>query len=138
MGLTILKTPVRSPQANGIAERFVRAARSECLDWLLILNARHLGRTLTVFIDHYNGWRPHRRLDLAPPNGRTAAATMISARRSLAMGRRPGRRAWVQCFATIRRCQRRSVEGVTRNRDHRARGNSRLARSVSLLGRRLG
>jgi hypothetical protein len=28
-----------------------------------------------VFFDHYNGWRPHRSLDLAPPNGRTPAAT---------------------------------------------------------------
>ena len=43
--------------------------RSECLDWLLILNARHVERTLTVFIDHDNGWRPHRSLDLAPPKG---------------------------------------------------------------------
>jgi hypothetical protein len=28
-----------------------------------------------VFIDHYNGWRPHRSLNLAPPKGRTSAAT---------------------------------------------------------------
>jgi len=35
----------------------------------LILNARHVERTLTVFIDHDNGWRPHRSLDLAPPKG---------------------------------------------------------------------
>jgi len=70
----IVRTPIQAPEANGIAERFVRTVRSECLDWLLILNARHLGRALTVFIDHYNGWRPHRRLGLAPPNGRTAAA----------------------------------------------------------------
>jgi len=41
----------------------------------LILNARHLTRVLAEFIDHYNGWRPHRSLDLAPPNGRPAAAT---------------------------------------------------------------
>jgi transposase InsO family protein len=60
---------------DGIAERFVRTTRSECLDWLLILSARHLERALTVFIDHYNGWRPHRSLDLAPPNGRTSVAT---------------------------------------------------------------
>ena len=66
----IVRTPIQAPQANGIAERFVRTARTECLDWLLILNARHLERTLTAFIDHYNGWRPHRSLDLGPPNGR--------------------------------------------------------------------
>ena len=73
-GTRIVRTPIQVPKANGIAERFVRTARSECLDWLLIVNARHLERALTVFIDHYNGWRPHRSLDLAPPNGRTPAA----------------------------------------------------------------
>jgi hypothetical protein len=57
-GIRILRTPIQAPEANGIAERFVRTARSECLDWLLILNARHLERVLTVFTDHYNGWRP--------------------------------------------------------------------------------
>jgi putative transposase len=73
--IRIVRTPIQAPEANGIAERFVRTARSECLDWLLILSARHLEHALTVFIDHYNGWRPHRSLDLAPPNGRTSAAT---------------------------------------------------------------
>ena len=73
--IRIVRTPIQAPEANGIAERFVRTARSECLDWLLILNARHLERTLTVFIDHYNGWRPHRSLDLAPPKGRPSAPT---------------------------------------------------------------
>jgi hypothetical protein len=38
-----------------IAERFVRTVRSECLDWLLMLNAGHLEHVLTVFSDHYNG-----------------------------------------------------------------------------------
>jgi transposase InsO family protein len=73
--IRIVRTPIQAPEANGIAERFIRTARSECLDWLLILSARHLNRVLTVFIDHYNGWRPHRSLDLAPPNARTPAAT---------------------------------------------------------------
>jgi putative transposase len=71
-GTRIIRTPVQAPEANGIAERFVRTARTECLDWLLTLNTRHLERTLTVFVDHYNGHRPHRSLKLIPPNGRPA------------------------------------------------------------------
>jgi putative transposase len=59
--------PVRAPQANAIAERFVRTARSECLDWLLVLNRRHLEHVLRVFVDHYNRERAHRALDLLPP-----------------------------------------------------------------------
>src|SRR6266581_4249721 len=66
-GIRIVKTPVRAPKANAIAERFVRTVRSECLDWLLILNRRHLERLLRVFVDHYNTHRPHRSLNLAPP-----------------------------------------------------------------------
>ena len=50
--IRIVRTPSQAPQANAFAERFVRTARAECLDWLLILNARHLERTITVFIDH--------------------------------------------------------------------------------------
>jgi hypothetical protein len=72
--IRIVRTPIQVPEANGIAERFVRTARSECLDWLLIVNARHLERVLTIFVDHYNGWRPHRSLALAPPSGRKPAA----------------------------------------------------------------
>jgi putative transposase len=66
-GIRIVKTPVRSPKANAIAERFVRTVRAECLDWLLILNRRQLERVLRVYIDHYNRERPHRALDLRPP-----------------------------------------------------------------------
>jgi transposase InsO family protein len=67
-GVEIVRTPVRAPRANAIAERFVRTARSECLDWLLILNRRHLERVLSVFVQHYNGHRPHRALNLTPPD----------------------------------------------------------------------
>jgi putative transposase len=66
-GLEIIRTPFRAPQANGVAERFVRTVRAECLDWLLILNPQHLEDVLRVFIDHYNAHRPHRALALTPP-----------------------------------------------------------------------
>jgi putative transposase len=32
---------VCTPQANGVVGRLVRTARSECLDWMRILNQRH-------------------------------------------------------------------------------------------------
>jgi putative transposase len=66
--IRIVKTPVRAPQANAIAERFVRTVRAECLDWPLILNRRHLEHVLHVFVDHYNTQRPHRALELRPPS----------------------------------------------------------------------
>ena len=66
-GIRIVKTPVRAPQANAIAERFVRTIRAECLDWLLILNRRHLERVLRVCVEHYNTQRPHRALAQQPP-----------------------------------------------------------------------
>jgi putative transposase len=67
-GIRIVKTPVRAPKANAIAERFVGTVRRECLDWLLITGRRHLERALHVYIDHYNSHRPHRSCDLAPPD----------------------------------------------------------------------
>ncbi len=63
---TIL-TPIRAPQANAYAERFVRTVRSECLDWLLILGRRHLEHVLRTYSAHYNKERPHRGLALLSP-----------------------------------------------------------------------
>jgi len=57
-GIKIIKTPVQAPKANVFAERFVRTARTEWLDWLLIVNRRHLEHVLHVFIDHYNPTDP--------------------------------------------------------------------------------
>jgi transposase InsO family protein len=64
---------VRTPQANGVAGRVVRTARSECLDWMLILNHQHLARVLDVFVTHYNEHRPHRARSLGPPELRRAS-----------------------------------------------------------------
>jgi putative transposase len=61
-GAQILQTPFRTPNANAYAERFVRTVRTECLDHLLIVNARHLERILRTYARHYNGFRPHQGL----------------------------------------------------------------------------
>jgi putative transposase len=60
----VLITPVRTPQANAYAERWVRTVRAECLDWLLIVGRGHLERILRVYVRHYNEHRPHRALGL--------------------------------------------------------------------------
>ena len=66
-GIEIIKTPIRSPRANAIAERWIRTVRAECLDWLLIAGDRHLHRALRTYVNHYNQQRPHRGLDLKAP-----------------------------------------------------------------------
>jgi putative transposase len=65
--IRIVKTPVRSPKANAIAERFVRTIRAECFDWLLILNCRHLEHVLRVYVDHYNTRDPTARSAFSLP-----------------------------------------------------------------------
>jgi putative transposase len=65
----VIKTPVRAPQANAIAERWVRTVRSECLDHVLVFGRRHLEQILRGYVTHFNGERPHRSLELAAPAG---------------------------------------------------------------------
>jgi putative transposase len=81
-GIEVIRTPIEAPRANAIAERFVGTVRRECLDWLLIANRRHLERVLRSFVDHYNGHRPHRALDLAAP-ARTNVVALPSRPRKL-------------------------------------------------------
>jgi putative transposase len=68
-GIQIIKTPIQAPNANAVAERWVRTVRRECLDWMLIWGRRHLERVLDEYVWHYNDDRPHRGLALCPPRG---------------------------------------------------------------------
>jgi putative transposase len=67
-GIQVIHTPIRAPQANAFAERFVRTVRAECLDWLLIVGRRHLETVLRIYTAHYNRERPHRGLALLSPD----------------------------------------------------------------------
>lgn len=50
-GAATIKTPIRAPNANAFAERWVRTVRCECLDWLLVVNRRQLERVLRTYVD---------------------------------------------------------------------------------------
>lgn len=67
-GIEIVRTPIRAPNANAYAERWVGSVRRECLDRLLIFGRRQLEHVLRVYVRHFNQHRPHRALDLRPPN----------------------------------------------------------------------
>jgi len=66
-GIKVIRTPIRAPNANAYAERWVRTLRSECLDRLLIGGRRQLELVLQTYRRHYNAHRPHRSLALQPP-----------------------------------------------------------------------
>lgn len=68
MGLTVLKTPVRSPQANAFCERLIGTIRRECLDFVIPLNERHLRCVLQQWVAHYNRGRPHASLGPSIPD----------------------------------------------------------------------
>jgi putative transposase len=51
-GMRIIKTPVRSPRANSLAERYGGTLRRECLDHLLIYGEQHFRRILAEYARH--------------------------------------------------------------------------------------
>ena len=66
-GAEVICTPVRAPNANAFAERWVGTVRRECLDQLLIVGRQQLVRVLRRYVEHYNQRRPHRSLARATP-----------------------------------------------------------------------
>jgi hypothetical protein len=59
IGITVLPIAPQAPRMNAYAERFVRTARAECTDRLLIAGEQHLRVVLSEYIGHYNTGRSH-------------------------------------------------------------------------------
>ncbi len=57
-GIRILRTPVRAPRANALAERWVGTVRRELLDQMLVVGQRQLETLLAEYVAHYNEHRP--------------------------------------------------------------------------------
>jgi putative transposase len=88
MGLTILKTPVRAPQANARCERLIGTIRRECLDWMIPCSERHLRRILHEWVAHYNRGRPHASLGPGIPGRPSERITDQPHRHHLSVGHR--------------------------------------------------
>ncbi|MBF8188155.1 transposase [Nonomuraea sp. K274] len=77
-GLRVIKSPPQAPKANAHCERIVGTLRRALLDRMLILNERHLRRTLIRYPEHYNTARPHRGIgQLSPAQAETGPPTPI-------------------------------------------------------------
>ena len=77
-GIRVIRRPIRAPNANAFAERWIETVRADCLDWLLIFGPRHLDRVLRSYVAHYNQKRPHRGLQLLAPEGAATLAEVES------------------------------------------------------------
>ena len=60
-------TAPRSPWQNPYAERLIGSIRRNCLNHYVILNAKHLKRTLASYFTYYHGSRTHLGLDKQGP-----------------------------------------------------------------------
>ena len=61
--LETIRLPVRSPNLNAYAERFVRSIREECLDRMIFFGEASLRQAVEEFIHHYNEERNHQGLE---------------------------------------------------------------------------
>jgi transposase InsO family protein len=70
MGIGEIVTAPGSPWQNAYVERVIGSIRRELLDHLIVLNARHLKRLLSLYLDYYHPWRTHQALGRDSPDGR--------------------------------------------------------------------
>jgi transposase InsO family protein len=88
LGLTVLKTLVRVPQANAHCERLIGTIRRECLDWVIPCSEQHLRRLLQEWVAHYNRERPHASLGPGIPEPVSESIPEPSDRHRLPVGHR--------------------------------------------------
>ena len=87
-GLKIVMTPPQTRQANCYAERWIRTARAECTDRMLIYDEGHLRSVLGEYASHYNWHRPHQSRQQRPPDqeSQTVAPLSLPVRRRKVLG----------------------------------------------------
>jgi hypothetical protein len=63
-----VNTRIHGPDSDRDLRRWVRMARAEVTDRMLIAGSRHLRAVLECYAANYNQHRPHRGLNLRPPD----------------------------------------------------------------------
>jgi transposase InsO family protein len=58
-GVKPVRCPVRAPNCNAFAERFVRSIKDECLDRMILFGEASLRRALREYGAHYHSERNH-------------------------------------------------------------------------------
>jgi putative transposase len=79
-GARVILTPQMAPMANAYAERWIGSCRRECLDWMLVLNQRHLETVIHEYCLHYKIERPYLGRNLRPPASRADRIQLASGR----------------------------------------------------------
>ena len=62
VGIKTVRLPVRSPNLNAYAERYVRTIKEACLNRMILIGEGSLRRAIREFVVHYHTERNHRSL----------------------------------------------------------------------------
>jgi putative transposase len=63
--------PLKSPNMNAHAERFIGSIRRECFDWFILFTEKQIRYLLREYISYYNNRRPHQGIEQEVPKGYT-------------------------------------------------------------------
>jgi len=76
-GVKPIRLPLRSPNLNSVAERFVLSIKSECLDRFIPIGEKSLRLAISNYMEFYHAERPHQSLGNKPvrPEDEPAPAT---------------------------------------------------------------
>ena len=78
-GIKPVRTSVRSPWQNGLAERWVGSARRECFDHVIALDEAHVRRLAREYVAYFHPDRTHDGLGKDTPSGRAIERKSVGA-----------------------------------------------------------
>ena len=75
--IEVVRTPARQPRSNCWAERWIRGARYDCTDNVLLFSQAHARKVLAAYENHFNEHRPHQARHQTPPDADIAEVIPI-------------------------------------------------------------